>query len=187
MVLTGSTDISLLAVAVVGFVVAGPMEFLFPAALPFPARYVWLSLLLSYSLLVTLWNLLARPRLIVLNMTSDQLRPILVEIAARLDSRPQWAGDGLALEELGVQLHLEDYPPMRTVSLVATGSRQSETGWARLHKELKAGVRGIDFPDRRRGYALAALGLLMLAWPLAETIAMGGPMIAQKLADMLRL
>jgi hypothetical protein len=27
----------------------------------------------------------------------------------------------------------------------------------------------------------------MLAWPLAETIAMGGPMIAQKLADMLRL
>ena len=66
-----------------------------------------------------------------------------------------------------MQLHLEEYPPMRTVSLIATGSRQSETGWARLRTELAAGSAKSKSPDRRRGYALAAIGLLMLAWPLA--------------------
>ena len=77
LVLTGSADVSLLAFAVVGLVIVGPMEFLLPAALPLPGKYVWLMLLLCYSLLVTLWNLLARPRLIVLNVAADRLRPIL--------------------------------------------------------------------------------------------------------------
>jgi hypothetical protein len=187
LVLTGSTDVSLLAAAVMGMAIVGPMEFLLPAALPLPGQYVWLMLLLCYSLLVTLWNLLARPRLIVLNIASDRLRPILANVAAMLDSHPQWAGDSLALEELGVQLHLEDYPPMRTVSLIATGPRQSETGWARLRTELAAGLRDVEVPDRRRGYALTAIGLLMLAWPVGQAVALGAPMVAQKLADLLRL
>ena len=75
---------------------------------------------------------------------------------------------------------------MRTVSLIATGSRQSETGWARLRTELAAGLRDIEAPDRRRGYALA-VGLLMLAWPFGQAVALGGPMVAQKLADLLRM
>jgi hypothetical protein len=186
-VLTGSMDISLLAIAVAGMVVVGPMEFLLPTALPLPGRYVWLMLLLCYGLLVTLWNLLARPRLIVLNIAADRLRTILADVAARLDSHPQWAGNSLALEELGVQLHLEDYPPMRTVSLVATGARQSETGWAQLRTELRAGLREIEAPDCRRGFALTIVGLLMLAWPLGQAVALGRPMLTQKLADLLRL
>jgi len=186
-VLTGSADVSLLAAAVGGLVIVGPMEFLFPAALPFPGQFVWLLLLLTYSMLVTLWNLLARPRLIVLNMSTDQLRPILAEVAPRLDPRAQWAGDGLALETLGVQLHLEDYPPMRTVSLVATGSRQNETGWVPLRTELKVALRGIQVDDHRRGYALIVVGLVMLIVPLAEAASLGGPMVAQKLRDLLRL
>jgi hypothetical protein len=186
-VLAGSTDISLLSVAVVGLAIVGPMEFFLPAALPLPGQYVWLMLLFCYSLLVMLWNLLARPRLVILNIAIDRLRPILTEIAARLDSHPQWAGDSLALEELGVQLHLEDYHPMRTVSLIATGARQSETGWARLRTELAAALRGIESPDRRRGYAFLAVGLLMLAWPLGQALALGTPIVAEKLADLLRL
>jgi len=186
-VLTGSTDISLLALAVVGMAIVGPMEFFMPAALPLPGQYVWLMLLLCYSLLVTLWNLLARPRLVVLNIASDRLRPILMEIAARLDSHPQWAGDSVVLEELGIQLHLEEYAAMRTVSLVAIGQRQSETGWARLRTELAAGLRNIEASDCRRGYALTAVGILMLAWPIGQALALGGPMVAQKLADILRL
>ena len=187
LVLTGSTDVSLLALAVVGMAIVGPMEFLLPAALPLPGQYVWLMLLLCYSLLVTLWNLLAKPRLVVLNIATNRLRPILMEIAARLDSHPQWAGDSLALETLGVQLHLEEYPPMRTVSLIATGSRQSETGWARLRTELAEGLRNIEAPDCRRGYALTAVGILMLAWPIGQALALGGPIVAQKLADILRM
>jgi hypothetical protein len=186
-VLTGSTDVSLLAAAVVGMAIVGPMEFLLPAALPLPGQYVWMMLLLCYSLLVTLWNLLARPRLVVLNVESDRLRPILAEIAARLDSHPQWAGDSVALEDLGVQLHLEEYAAMRTVSLVAVGTRQSETGWARLRAELADGLRNLEASDRRRGYALTAVGILMLAWPICQALALGGPVVAQRLADILRM
>ena len=163
------------------------MEFFLPAALPLPGQYVWMMLLLCYSLLVTLWNLLARPRLVVLNIASDRLRPILMEIAARLDSHPQWAGESLVLEELGVQLHLEEYAAMRTVSLVAIGTRQSETGWARLRTELAAALQNIEAPDRRRGYALTTVGILMLAWPIGQALALGGPIVAQKLADILRM
>jgi hypothetical protein len=186
-VLTGAADVSLLALAVVGLMIVGPMEFMLPVTLPLPGKYVWLMLLLCYSLLVTLWNLLARPRLIVLNVSADQLRSILVDAAARLDSHPQWAGDSLALESLGVQLHLEEYPPMRTVSLIATGSRQSETGWARLRTELAGRLREVKSPDRRRGYALAIIGLLMLAWPVGQVVALGTPVVAQTLRDILRM
>ena len=77
-VLTGSADVSLLACGRGGDGIVGPLEFLLPATLPLPGQYVWLMLLLCYSLLVTLWNLLARPRLIVLNVAADRLRSILV-------------------------------------------------------------------------------------------------------------
>jgi hypothetical protein len=82
---------------------------------------------------------------------------------------------------------LEEYAAMRTVSLVAVGTRQSETGWARLRAELADGLRNIESPDRRRGYALTAVGILMLAWPIAQALALGGPVVAQKLADILRM
>jgi len=186
-VLAGAADVSLLAFAVVGLMIVGPMEFLLPAALPLPGKYVWVMLLLCYSMVVTLYNLLARPRLVVLNVAADRLRPILADAAARLDSHPQWAGDSLALETLGVQLHLEEYPPMRTVSLIATGSQQSETGWARLRTELASRLREVETPDRRRGYALAAIGLLMLAWPVGQAVALGNPIVAQTLRDILRM
>jgi hypothetical protein len=187
MILSGTTDNTLLAMAVVGLLIVGPMEFLFPAVMPIPGVYVWSMMLVCYSLLITLFNLLARPRLIIMKIGIESLRGALAEAAKRMDGRPQWAGDSLVLPDSGIQLHLEDHRWMRTVSLVAIGARQSESGWSRLRNELATHLRGVESADRARGYLLAGLGVLFLAWPSMEAAALGGPIVAQRLADLLRL
>ena len=52
--------------------------------------------------------LVLRPRLVIYNISVDQLRPILAELVEQLDSEARWAGDSLALPALGVQLHLDN-------------------------------------------------------------------------------
>ncbi len=185
-VLSGTADVSLLAAAVSGFVVVGPLELLMPVNLPLPGPAVWGMMLACYILSVTLWNLLARPRLVILNITAQQLRPLLAEIAARLDSHPQWAGDSLALEELGIQLHLDDFPPMRTVSLVALGNKQSESGWRKLQTELTVALRPVAAPSVG-SYLLLIAGLAMIGWPLWSVMTMDRVAFVEKLTDLLRL
>jgi len=186
-VLTGTLDVALLAAGVLGLAIAGPLELILPAQLPFPGPFVWLLVLMMYGLIVTLWNLLARPRLVILNATVEQVRPLLVEIAARLDGNPQWAGDSVALADTAVQLHIEDYPAMRTVSLIALGRRQSDSGWRRLRLELIAALEPVQAADRGRGYAMFIVGVLMFLQPLVQLCQMTGPAVAHRLADMLRL
>ena len=91
-----------------------------------------------YWLWVLLVVLVARPRLVVYNISTEELHPVLAEAAARLDPDSRWAGNSLALPNLGVQLHLESFDMMRNVSLVSSGSRQNLDGWRR------AGARAGD-------------------------------------------
>ena len=186
-VLTGTMDVSLLAAGVLGLAIAGPLELILPAQLPFPGPYVWLLMLMMYGLVVSLWNLLARPRLVILNATMEQIRPLLLEIAQRLDRNPQWAGDSLALADAAVQLHIEDYPAMRTVSLIALGRQQSDSGWRRLRLELIAALEPAQSADRARGYAMLIGGVLIFLQPVVLLCQMTGPAVARRLADILRL
>lgn len=187
LVLSGSADVSMLAVGLVGFLIAGPLELFFPSAPAFPGPLVWAAMLLAYGLLTTLWNLLSRPRLVVYNLTAEQLRAILTEIAVRVDGQARWAADSLVFEQLGVQFHVDPYLPMRTVSLVANGNRQSEVGWRRLRFELAAAMKQIQRVEHQQGYVLLAVGLAMFCVPLYELAKLGGATIAQRVADMLRL
>ena len=188
-VISGTVDVTLLAAALVGFAMVGPMELVMPAAPPLPGPWVWLVMGVVYVLLVTLWNLLAAPRLVVLNATVEQLRPVLAEIAARIapDAQHHWAGDSLVLEQLGVQCHLDGYRPLRTVSLVANGSQQSESGWQRLRHELQSALAQVEPADRQRGYTMISVALVMLLAPLIELARLGMTTVAQRLNDMLRL
>ena len=76
--------------------------------------------------------LILRPRLVIYNISVDQLRPILAEVVERMDPEARWAGDCLFLPGLGVQLHLESFGWMRNVSLVSSGPKQDYQGWSRL-------------------------------------------------------
>ncbi len=184
---TGGRDKAALCLAICGFVIVGPMELFMPSAAVVQfGGYVWLMLLALYALLVTVWVLTARPRLVIYNITPDQLRPILAELVADLDNEARWAGDSLMLPQLGVQLHVESFPAVRNVQLVSSGPQQSYGGWRRLERALDSPLR--EFTGTRNPYGLSLIlfGSFLIAmigfWILTERQAM-----AQALVEMLRL
>ena len=168
LVVSGSRDAAALALAVSGLVFVGPLALFFPESLaahfgPLGAKYLWLALvgLLAVGLIMGL--LVLRPRLVIYNISIDQLRPILAEVVERMDADARWAGDCLFLPALGVQLHLEGFQGMRNVSLVSAGPKQEYQGWSRLEVELSTALRGVDVPWNLRGLALLCLGAALMA------------------------
>ena len=79
---TGGADLAALAAALSGLILVGPIELFRPEAASAEfGSYVWLFLLVFYWLCVWLAVLLAKPRLVVYNVTIDELRPVLAETA----------------------------------------------------------------------------------------------------------
>jgi hypothetical protein len=172
LLVSGVRDAAALALAVSGLIVIGPMELFYPfeAAARFGSQ-VWLLLLALYAMCVVLWLLMLRPRLVIYNITVDELRPILAEAVNSLDAEARWAGDGLALPGLGVQLYVEGFAALRGVSLISAGSRQSQTGWRRLEAALDAALAREEVARNPRGLLLFGAGLLCIAavlWVIAR-------------------
>lgn len=185
--ITGARDVAALGIALAGFILSGPMQLFLPeeAALHF-GGYVWLLLLAFYLLCIVLWILVARPRLVVYNITLDKLRPLLMELAPALDSQAAWAGNSLTLPGLCVQLHLEDFPLMQNVSLVANGEDQSHSGWQRLERALRGRLHQTEVQRNPRGVTLVTSGLLMLGMMVYKA-AENPQAVAQGFRDMLQL
>ncbi len=186
-VVSAVRDAGALGLAVSGLVVIGPAELFFPsaAAIHFGA-YVWLLLIALYALCLILILLLLRPRIIVYNIPAEELRAILADLAPRLDQKSRWAGDSLAMPQLGVQLHLEASTVMRNISLVAAGPRQNHAGWRRLETALIEGTREFEVSRNYR-----ALGLLTFAGMLLAVMTLAvynnPQLIARSLLEVLRL
>ncbi|HBO43395.1 MAG TPA: hypothetical protein DD670_05590 [Planctomycetaceae bacterium] len=163
-VVSGTRDLALLAFAMAGLVAVGPMELGFPesAALNFLGPLVWIPLFSLYGLCVVLAILTVRPRLVVYNITADQLRQLLAEVVESLDAEARWAGDSLFLPRLGVQLHLDASRAMRNISLVAAGPNQSFLGWQKLQRHLAASAASVRVARNgwALGFALVALGMI---------------------------
>jgi hypothetical protein len=183
---SGARDTAALGVAISGFIVAGPMELFLPnaAATRFGA-FVWLLLLAFYGLCLTLLVLLHRPRLIIYNVSADQLRPALAGVVAELDKEARWAGDCLVLPNLGVQLHVEPLAMLRNAQLVAAGPRQSFVGWRQLELALAKALRTSEWSPNPYGFVLIFAGLL-IAGAITSWIALDRQGLAQSLAEMLR-
>ena len=187
LVMTGTIDAAGLAVAISGLVAMGPMNLFLPDAAG--RRFgplAWPLLLAFYALCVVLYVLVARPRLVIFNLPLEQLRPMLEQMARRLDSDARFAGDAIQLPQLGIQFHLEAAMAMRNVSLVATGDRQSHSGWKRLERELKATLAVIEVAPNPRGFTLLAVGVVLIGWPVVELLQTPSQLVAQQLRDMLR-
>lgn len=184
---TGTRDAAALGLALSGFVIVGPIELFFPnaAAARFGA-FVWVLLLAFYALCLVLVLLLPRPRLIIYNISADQLRPILADLVERLDPQARWAGDSLVLPGLDVQLHVDNVPAMRNVSLTSVGSNQNHAGWRRLEQGLGAALDQVQVTRNPRGANLVCAGLLIVV-ALILVIARDPQAVAQALFEMLRL
>ena len=173
-VTTGGCDLATLGAALSGMILIGPAELFRPeAASPDFGRYYWLFLLIIYWLGIWLAVLLARPRIVIYNVTVEELRPVLAEAAREADAEARWAGDCLSLPGLRVQLHLESLESMRHVSLASSGGKQDIQGWrilaAMIYDKLE------DLPvrpnPRSLSFLLIAAGLFavvvsrLLAYP----------------------
>ena len=187
LIVSGVRDAATLAVAIFGLVAVGPLELFVPnAAVIQYGGYVWALLTGFYVMVATMTLLLMRPRLVVYNIKGDQLRPLLADVARRLDSRARWAGDALALPGLGVQLHINPFPWMRNVSLVAGGGSQNHAGWRRLEQELSEELTVMSLSRNPRGNTLITAGVLIFLW-LIVSVWNNPAAVGQSLIDLLRL
>jgi hypothetical protein len=139
----------------------------------------------AYALAVLLLILTMRPRLVFYNITLEQLRPLLADVVARLDSDARWAGEGLVMPQLGVQLHVDALPMMKNVQLVSSGINQNLDGWRQLHSSLKAAVRKARTTPNPYGVSLVSFGVLLVA-AITYNLARDPGGVMQALNEMLR-
>ena len=171
---SGGSDLTALGVALSGIMFVGPLELFRPeAATREFGNYIWVVLLLFYWLWLLLVVLLSRPRLVVYNISMEELHPVLAETAGRLDPDARWAGNHLTLPGLGVQLHLDSLDVMRNVSLVSSGSRQNIDGWRRLARELRRSLGSVRVKSNPRAIGLLVVSLALLV--LSVTHMLGHP------------
>ena len=186
-VLNGARESLLTGIALSGLAIVGPMELFFPQRFANQfGLYAWLMLLLFYGLMVTLWILVARPRLVIYNVVNGPLRAVLSEAALKLDPESRWAGDSLAMPGLNVQLHVESFNFMRNITLVSAGNEPNYTNWRRLEGLLRGSLQDVPVPRNPRGYVFAFVGMLLLI-SLALNAAMNSHLIAQDLLQLLRI
>ena len=185
-VTTGARDAGVVGIALLGFVVAGPMELFFPegAASRF-GPWVWVLMVVFYGLCVSLLVLLMRPRLVIYNVSLEELRPILTKVALGIDSKSRWAGDSLMLPTLGVHLHAESVDWLRNVQLSSGGSQQSFEGWRKLESELELALRKLAVRPNFIGVPMllvsACFAVIAAAWMLSDQAS-----VANALDNMLR-
>lgn len=163
---TGARDAAVLGIGIAGLVIVGPMELFMPetAAAHFGGMWVWLILIGLYALLLTLQVLLIRPRLIIYNATFEELRPVLAEVVAELDSKSRWAGESLVMPQLGVQLTVEPHAVWKLVQLTSAGAEQSYLGWRKLEAELTATLRRSKGTRNFSGLSLLSIGAMLVGF-----------------------
>jgi hypothetical protein len=184
LVVSGGRDFAVLALAVAGLVIVGPMNLFYPLAASekFGAN-VWLLLIGLYALIVICLILFFRPRLVIYNITMEEIRPILAEEAAKLDPEARWAGDSLSLPTLGVQLHLDSVAKMRNVSLISSGPAQNHQGWRRLELAMQAALADVEVPRNVRAVGLLSAAAIILLF-LVFSVSSDPQSVGQSIVEM---
>ncbi len=168
---SGGADLAALGAALSGLVMVGPVELFRPEAASTEfGSYVWVFLIVFYWLWVWLVVLLARPRLVIYNISGEELRPLLAEAARSLDPEARWAGDSLSLPALGIQLHMETFEIMRNVSLVASGAKQNLTGWRQLAGELYQRLEPLRVAPNPRALGIVLLAIVLMSVSMAHML-----------------
>lgn len=161
---TGAGDLGALGAALTGLAFVGPIALFRPdAATTELGDFVWLFLLAFYLLWVTLITMLCRPRLVVYNLSAEELRPVLSEVVRNLDDAGRWAGDSLTLPTIGVNGYVDAFAWMRNTSFIAGGGRQDLAGWRKLSRGLERALRGVATRPNQRGWLLLGAGIALLA------------------------
>jgi hypothetical protein len=149
------------------------------------AWMIWPILISFYLLCLTLIVLLQRPRLVVYNVTPEQLRASLGDILGQLDKEARIAGESICLPNLGVQLYIESLPVLKNVQLKSTGPLQSYQGWRELEVALRSALRESRGNANPYGIALIFCGAAILA-VVCSLMTFDGEAVAQAWLEMIR-
>lgn len=165
---SGGLDVVALAAGLSGLVLAGPLALLQPAV----GTAVWAALMMLGALvLIVAGGLLAtRPRLVIYNVTVEQLRPVMAEVVGRLDGSARWAGESVVMPARGLQVLMDGRGLARCVSVVAVGTRASPEGWSEFARQLRRGARGLRVRRNPWGAAFAAVGAVCIAGAVAWAV-----------------
>ena len=169
--IAGVWDGILLGASLLGLVTVGPIALVRPAA--GVSSWSWPMLILGFCLVVALCVLVSRPRLIVYNISVEQIRPLVAEVASDLDPQARWAGETVALPTRGLQVHLDGDGSLRTVSLIGVGRRSSHEGWSEFSRRVRQASRRLAVRASPWGGVFAGIGavLVLLAfWSIAAAL-----------------
>lgn len=163
----GMRDTAAMCAACSGLIFVGPVRLFYPmnAAIQF-GPFVWLFLLILYVLVVLLIILSQPPRLVIYNISSEQFRIILADVVGKLDPQVRWAGEGLYLPKLGVNLHLERWGTIRNVLLLSSGPNQNRDGWQMLENALRREFQKSIAGRNSMGLVLTLIGIGLLIFVL---------------------
>jgi hypothetical protein len=183
---TGARDAATLGIGIIGFIIVGPMELFFPegAASRF-GPWVWVLLVVFYGLCVSLLVLLMKPRLVVYNMSMEELRPILTKIAMELDPKSRWLDDALVIPRLKIHMHVESVEWLRNIQMMAGGNHQSIEGWQQFEKKLAMALRKLKIGPNVMGVPFL-IASAALAGSAAFYMLQDPQAVVAALQDMLR-
>lgn len=167
--IAGVWDGILLGASLLGLVLVGPVALVRPVA--GSSAWSWPILLLVFVLGVALSVLVSRPRLVVYNISPEQIRPIVAEVAGGLDREARWAGETVALPTRGFQVHIDGDGVMRSVSLIGVGHRSSHAGWSEFSRRIRQATRRLRVQANPWGWLVAALGAAMVLAAVASAAA----------------
>ena len=164
---SSARDIAAVGIALSGLIIVGPLELFLPHLLAVRfGDYLWLYWLLLISFYfstLTLLVLSARPRISLYNLSREEARELVANVATNLDPASTWAGDSLVIPALQVQLHLDPFLPLKSVALSPVGPRQSLQGWKRLELALAAALRQTEVAPNPAGVSFLLMGILLFA------------------------
>jgi hypothetical protein len=157
---SGPLDSAALAGGLVGLVLIGPIPLIEPAV--HAGRWGWMLLVIVGLTALAVGVLASRPRIVVYNVSLEQMRPIVAEVVLGLDPSTRWAADTAALPSRGIQVHVER-GAMRCVSLVALGPRPSPEAWGEFCRRLRRAVAALPVRSSPWSGLFILLGVCLLS------------------------
>ena len=159
---TGTRDLAVLSVGLIGLVAVGPLGMV----LLFPGRW-WgdVSLIAMVAALVGLVLSSQPPTVVVYNVDRESLGEALSRALERL----QWAHDEhgawVALPSHRAALDIGYFAAMRNATIRIRGARRSHALARRLCAALRCELAGVSSPGRFAGRCFLLMSMVLLVWP----------------------
>ncbi|MDO5581027.1 MAG: hypothetical protein Q4G69_07810 [Planctomycetia bacterium] len=165
-VVSGRSDLLLLALGLAGFVFAGPILFLVPInALLVWGNLVWPLLIILYFLLVFYLGSLLNPQIIIYNTNRDIVLKKIDQIVLDSGNNLIKTGEIFSIPEWDIHFRIENFSLFDNISLIPVVRSVRSAGWALFEQKLDSLFR--QGPERGKGWKtalrLAALALLLTA------------------------